>query len=82
MMRCAIISCLLMNLKNQNFEKMKKTPGDVILQMCTINDNHDAWFLRYGVQQTEIFVIFGNFLPFYPTNNLQNQNFEKMKKTP
>ena len=48
--------------------------------MCTINDNHDAWFLRYGVQQTETFVIFANFLPFYPTNNLQNQNFEKLKK--
>ena len=27
-----------------------------------------------------IFVILGHFLPFYPTNNLQNQNFEKMKK--
>ena len=27
--------------KNQNFEKMKKTPGDIIiLQMYTINDNH------------------------------------------
>ena len=28
------------NPKNQNFEKMKKRPGDIILQMCTINDNH------------------------------------------
>ena len=28
-------------LENQNFEKMKKTPGDIIiLQMCTINENH------------------------------------------
>ena len=27
--------------KNQNFEKMKITPGDVInLHLCTINDNH------------------------------------------
>ena len=27
--------------KNQNFEKMKKTHGDiVILHMCIINDNH------------------------------------------
>ena len=32
------------NLKNQNFAKMKKTPGDIILHMCTINDNH----LMYG----------------------------------
>ena len=29
------------NLKNQNFEKMKKASGDVIiLQMCTKNHDH------------------------------------------
>ena len=29
------------NLENQNFEKMKKMPGDmIILQMCTINENY------------------------------------------
>ena len=29
------------NLKNQNFEKMKQTPGDIIiLYMCNINHNH------------------------------------------
>ena len=27
-------------------------------------------------------VILGYFLLFYPSNNQQNQNFEKMKKTP
>ena len=32
------------NLKNQNFEKMEKTPGDIILHMCTINDNQ----MMYG----------------------------------
>ena len=27
--------------ENRNFEKMKKTPGDIILlHMCTINDNY------------------------------------------
>ena len=32
-------------LKNQNFEEMKKTPGDIIiLHLCTINDNH----MMYG----------------------------------
>ena len=32
------------NLKNQNFEKMKRTPGDItILQMCTINDNYTMY---------------------------------------
>ena len=29
---------------------------------------------------TDFFVILGHFLPFYPTNNPKNQNFEKMKK--
>ena len=29
------------NLKNQNFEKMKKTPGDIIiLPKCTKNHDH------------------------------------------
>ena len=33
------------NQKNQNFEKMKKMPGDIIiLHMCTVNDNH----MMYG----------------------------------
>ena len=33
------------NPKNQNFEKLKKTPGDIIiLHMCAINDNH----MMYG----------------------------------
>ena len=26
--------------KNQNFEKMKTTPGDIILHLCTTNENH------------------------------------------
>ena len=42
--------------------------------------SYDVWFLRYKVRQTEAFVILGHFLPFDPTNNLKNQNFEKMKK--
>ena len=46
---------------------MKKTLEDIIiLKMFTINDSHDIWFFRYGVQQT----------------NLENQNFEKLKKAP
>ena len=28
-----------------------------------------------------VFVILGHFLPFYPTNNPNNQTFQKMKKT-
>ena len=33
------------NLKNQNFEKMKKRPGDiVILHKCTKNHDHMPYF--------------------------------------
>ena len=60
---------------------MKKSPeGIVILHMCTINDNHDVQFLRYGARQTDFFCHFELFLPFYPPNDPKNQNFEKMKK--
>ena len=31
---------------------------------------------------TEFFVILGQFLLFYPSSNLKNQNFEKIKKCP
>ena len=39
------------------------------------------WFLKYKVQQTEIFVILGHFLPFQlPDNHPENQNFKIEKK--
>ena len=61
------------NLQNQNFEKMKHTSGDkIILCMCTKNHVQMVYcFLRYRVQQTEDFVSLG----FYPSNNLENQDF-------
>ena len=56
------------NPENQNFEKMKKTPGDIIiLHKCTINDNHmiyGSWDINCNRQI--FFVILGHFLPFYP----------------
>ena len=56
------------NLHNQNFEKMKKIPGDIIvLYMCTKN----------GAWPIEFFVILNHFLHFYPPNNLKNPNFWK-----
>ena len=67
------------NLKNQNVEKMKKTPVDVIvLSLCTTNDK--IWCMI--AQQTEFFVISGHFMPFYPNNNPKNQQFGKMKQLP
>ena len=67
--------------KIQNFEKMKKITGDIIIfHMSTKKHNH----MRYGSWntewETEFIVSLGHFLPFYPTNNPKNQNFEKMKK--
>ena len=43
--------------------------------------SYDVWFLRYGVWQTEFFVILDHFLLLYPCNNPKNQNFEKIKKS-
>ena len=74
----------LNNLKNQNFEKLKKNAWKYYhfthryhkWQSC------DVWFLRYEAWRTEFFVILDCFLPFYPTNNSKNRNFEKLKKVP
>ena len=72
------------NLKNQNFEKMIKTPRDItILQMCSINYN----YMMYEVWSAtdRIFCHFGPFFALYPPphpNNPESQNFEKMKKAP
>ena len=64
---------------------MKKEPGDIIiLHMRTIMTI--IWFIVPEIMElcwnmdrdSEIFfVILGYFLPFYPTNNPKNQNFEK-----
>ena len=75
--------CVPNNPKDQNFEKKKKMPEDIIiLHMCTRNDSHiyNVWFLRYGVRPIEFFVILDRFLPFYHPNNPENQTFEKKKK--
>ena len=45
---------------------------------------YNVWFLRYRDIRCnrQNFLLFWNiFLPFYPPNNLENQNFEKMKKS-
>ena len=69
------------NLENQNFEKLKKIPEDItILHMCTINENH-IWFLRYGVWQTEFFLILDHFLPFYPLTTQKIKILKKWKNT-
>ena len=67
------------NPDNQNVEK---APGDIIiLNKCTINDNHKiygSWDIKCTRQN--VFVILGHYLPYYPFNSLKNENFKKMKK--
>ena len=69
------------NLKNQNFEKLKKTSGYIIiLHRCTINDNHmmyGPWDIKWT---DKIFVILHLFCPFIPPNNPKIQNFKKNEK--
>ena len=56
------------NPKNQNFEKMKKLPGDIIiLHRHTINDNHimyDSWDVECERQNfLSFWIIFCSFTP-------------------
>ena len=55
------------NPENQNFEKMKKTPGGIIIFKHEYHTwkSCDVWFLRYGSRQTEFFLILNHLLPFY-----------------
>ena len=62
-------------------KKMEKTPKISSFYKHKWQ-SYDVWFLRYGVQWAEFFVILDYFLPFYPPNNPKNQNFENMKKLP
>ena len=56
------------NLQNQNFEKMNKKPGAIIiLQMCTTNDNHmmyGSWDMECNGQNLLSFWnVFCSFIP-------------------
>ena len=70
------------NLENKNFIIEKNTWIYNCTHLHHKWQSYNAWFLSYGAQQTEIFVIFNCCLPFYPPMDPENQNFEKMKKTP
>ena len=80
------IFCHFTPLKTKNKSKFckneKKMPGDINHFTNAYHNcqSHEVWFLRYGVQKIEFFVILDHFLPFYFHNNPKNQNFEKMKK--
>ena len=67
-------------LKNQNFEKKKAWRYHQLTLVYHKLQSYDVWFLRYKVQGTEFSVDY--FLPLWPPppKNLENQNFDKMKK--
>ena len=61
------------NPENQNFEKMKKASGDVIiLNLC--NKKHNQMMYAYSDMECDrqFFVILGHFLLFYPTIDPEN----------
>ena len=74
----------LNNLKNQNFDKMKKTPGDtIILHKCTINDKHmiyGSWDMKHDRQN--FFSFWTSFCTFTPLTTWKIKILKKWKKTP
>ena len=68
------------SLKNQNFEKMEITSGDIIiLHKCIKNQDHVILFLRYGTWQMELLLFSLDFLPFYPLT-VQKSKLKKNEK--
>ena len=55
-------------------------PGDIIL-FCTINQDHIIYSSR-NIQSDRMFCHFGPCFALSPLGNLENQNFEDLKKTP
>ena len=74
---------VIMDPKNENFEKMKKVLQDtIILQMFTINDSHMVYGFLDMECNSQIFLTFWTiFCPFTPYNNPKNQNSAKLKKS-
>ena len=68
--------------KNENFKKIKKTSGDIIiLHKCTRTHDRMLLFLRYGAWRMLFFFHIGLFFPFpLPPNSPKNKNFKNMKK--
>ena len=80
-----IYSWTLKNLKNQNFEKMKKKKKMLEISFYTcVPKTTIIWGTLPGIWSEANFflsfwAIFCPLLPHFP-NNPENQNFEKMKK--
>ena len=69
------------NPENQNFEKTKKTPGDIIiLHRSTTNVNHTYGSWDMKPKRLNFFVILGHFLPFTPLTAQKIKIKKKRKK--
>ena len=69
------------NLKSQSFEKIRRTPEDIIFYTC-IPQMMVIWCIVPEIwsMTDRIFCHFRLFFALLPPNNPENQNFEKMKK--
>ena len=73
----------LKNLKNQNFEKMKKMPGDIIiLHKCTKNQVHTLYYSWHMVSDrcNCYFLFWTIFCPFTPLTARKMKISKKWKK--
>ena len=62
------------NPQNQNFLKNEKNIWRChhFTHAHPKSQSYDVWFLRYGVRQTQFFIILSHFLSFYLTKNPEN----------
>ena len=69
--------------KNQNFEKMKKNPGNIIiLHKCTINENHMMYVSWDIMHDRQNFLSFWTvFCPFTPLTTQKIKIFKEWKCT-
>ena len=72
------------NLKNQNFEKMKRMPGDIIILLkCTKNHDHMHRSWDTMCDGSNSYFLFCNiFCPFTPLTTQKIKIFKKWKKVP
>ena len=77
---CSLPFYPINNPGNQNFQKIKKTPGDIIiLQMCTMNGNHimhGCWDLEHDI----ILCHFGLFFALLPPWQTKKSKLWKNRK--
>ena len=71
------------NLKNQSFEKiLKKLEDIIILHLHTTNDDDMMYSYWDTERNRQNFLSFWTIFALSPPSNLENHNFEKIKKMP